>query len=120
MVLLHEAIASEVRTREGCRTLADYDCCQIPKGFLVRSIKLSRREYNRLNKSSILDRPGPQLAPPVPPFVWSKIWEAIPVFGLQAISVAAPADAFRSTKKIDPLVVGKSGGRWYFIAAWDL
>lgn len=120
MVLLMEAPALEVRTREGGRTLADYDCCQIPRGFISRSLKMSRKEYNQINKPRVIATPGVQLLPPVPGWVWPKIWEAVPVFGLQNIHVSAPADAFRSTKKIDPLIVGKYRGCWYFIAAWNL
>ena len=123
MVLLNEApaVTVAVRIREGGRTLADYDPCQIPQGWISRSLKLSTKEYNRLNRGRRhVSMPGPQLLPPVPGWVWGKIWEAIPVFGLSNISVAAPVGAFRDTQLIDPLIVGQYRGCWYFIAAWDL
>ena len=116
-----EALAGEVRIREDGRTLVDYDCCQIPSGWISRSLKMSTKDYNRLNRGRRhVSAPGPQLLPPVPGWVWGKLWEASPVFGLSNISVAAPAAAFRDTKLTDPLIVGTCRGKWYFIAAWNL
>ena len=103
------------------RTLADYDVCKVPVGWHTVSLKQTQKEWNLGNprRHDFSRSPSNQLAVPVPAPVWEKIMEAIPVFGLREISVSAPQEAFYA-KHVDPLILGKANGKWYFIAAWNL
>ena len=110
-----------VRAETKCRTLEDYGCCQIPVGWHVVSLKQTTKEWNQGNPRRLHVSHGPsnQLVVPVPALVWAKILEGLPVFGLRNLYVVAPKEAFYQ-KRVDPLIVGKVEGRWYFVAAWNL
>ena len=93
------------------RTVADYEVCKVPTHW--RREPLKRASYRNVRTR--------QLIVPMPGWVWEKVWEAIPVFGMEQIYIYAPKEAWRGRRRvIDPLVVGRHGAKWHFIAAWNL
>ena len=106
--ILEQVVQDAVRAR----TLADYEVCKVPYNWLQEPLQRPKGKNRPVQR---------RLRVPVPDWAWQRIWDAVPVFGLQGIYVCAPHDAFlRVHYKRDPLVVGRAGNRWYFIAAWDL
>jgi hypothetical protein len=94
------------------RTLADYEVCQLPTHWCREPLKRPKAKIRPVER---------HLSVPLPAFVWEKVWEAIPVFGLEGMWVCAPRMAFyKAGRKRDPLMVGRAGAKWYFIAAWNL